>query len=33
MAGLTAEPVRFTLEPRAVSAGRSGLELVLRPAR
>ncbi|HMA44806.1 MAG TPA: hypothetical protein VKO86_12345 [Gemmatimonadales bacterium] len=32
-AGLVAAPLRFTLEPQAAATGRSGLELVLRPAR
>jgi hypothetical protein len=32
-AGLAATPLRFTIEPAAAASGRSGLELVLRPAR
>jgi hypothetical protein len=32
-AGLTAVPLRFTIEPEVAASGRSGLELVLQPAR
>jgi hypothetical protein len=31
--GVTAEPLRFTLAPAAGGVGKSGLELLLRPAR